>query len=70
MLETYDGMLGTAGGVAYAESFMRHYPETYSYLPLEGDTRERAAETQAERIARTARMWVHSLPVQKPNRTL
>ena len=69
MLETYDGMLGTAGGVAYAESFMRHCPETYAYLPLEDNTRERAAETQAERIARTARMWVHSLPVQQPGRT-
>jgi len=66
MLETYDGMLGVAGGVAYAEPFMRYNPETYSYLPLEDFTRQRAAETQAESIARTARMWVHAIPVGEP----
>jgi hypothetical protein len=65
MLETYDGMLGTAGGVAYAESFMRYKPETYDYLPLEDLTRQRVKETQAESIARTARMWVHSIPVDE-----
>ena len=67
MLETYDGMLGTTAGVAYAESFMRYRPETYAFLPLEDLTRQRTGETQAQTIARTARMWVHAIPVDEPD---
>ena len=63
MLETYDGILGTAVGVAYAESFMRHHPVVYGALPLEDFTRQRAAETEKEFIDRSSRMWVHALPV-------
>ena len=51
-IETSDGAFGTAGGVAYAEGFIKANAETHYVLPVTDYARQSARDSDHERMAR------------------
>ena len=51
-IETSDGAFGTAGGVAYAEGFIKANAETHYFLPVTDHARRAARESDHERMSR------------------
>ncbi|MBM3264508.1 MAG: PIG-L family deacetylase, partial [candidate division Zixibacteria bacterium] len=51
-IETSDGAFGGAGGVPYAEGFIKLSAETHYYLPIADSARQGKRESDHERMAR------------------
>jgi 4-oxalomesaconate hydratase len=54
--EFIDGAFGAAAGVAYAEGFIRYWPEFDRYFPLSDERLARTEEPEAARRARADRL--------------
>jgi len=54
-IETYDGAMGSLGGVAYGESFINERVQTHDYLPVTDHTRRLRKMSDHEQIEQLSR---------------